>query len=500
MKKQTIVNLLSNIIAMTVSFGVSFILTPYLINSIGKEAYSFYPLSNNFISYVSIITMALNSMVSRFITIEVVKRNLQKAQEYFSSVFLANCILSGILLIPMIVFVKYLEVFLKIPPQIVLEIKIMFSLNFLAMLINIVSSVFGVATFVENRIDLKAQNDIFQSVLKCLLYFLMFYLYSPSMIFIGITVLILSITNFIVQVYFTRKLLPNYRISFKFFNIRLISELLTSGVWNSINSLGMTLLLNVSLLIANIKIGAKAAGDLSIVQTLPSIMTTIITTVYTVFLPQLTRSYVIESKSGFIKTIQDSQKILSVISTVPVLMIIMFGKEFFSLWVPGEDAAYLQQLAVVTIVPLFVHANMWTIYCLNIVLNKIRIPCYVLICVGILNLITVNIIMLYAKDLILIPLVSSGFNIVYYLCFIPVYASRQLKTSCNLFYKNIIKTVIFSVIYVACIYLLKNYFTIHSWGTFFYTVIPFGLAGVLIHGFMTFSKEDINGIFQRKGR
>lgn len=288
--------------------------------------------------------------------------------------------------------------------------------------------------------------------------------------------------------------MPDYHISFRYFKINLIKELFMSGVWNSINSLGMTLLLNVSLLIANVKLGAEAAGNLSIVQTLPSIMTTIITTVYTVFLPQLTRSFVEESKEEFVKTIEGSQKILSVLSTVPVLMIMLFGKEFFSLWLPGEDAVYLQQLAVITVAPLFIHANMWTIYCLNIVLNKIKVPCYILICVGILNVLTINIIMNYTKELISIPMVSSGFNILYYLCFIPVYASCQLKISNMVFYKNIIKTVFFAVFFMGIVKLLKGYLIIDSWGSFFCYGIVLGLSGVLVHGLLLFSGQDINSV------
>ena len=98
-------NFVTSIISMIVSLGISFVLTPYLIENLGKEAYAFYPIANNFVSYMTIITMTLNSMASRFITIEISRQNKKKAQEYFSSVLGANIVLASLLLIPMICIV-----------------------------------------------------------------------------------------------------------------------------------------------------------------------------------------------------------------------------------------------------------------------------------------------------------------------------------------------------------------------------------------------------------
>ena len=78
-KKQLSINLIANVAAYSVNIIISFFMTPYLIRVLGKEAYSFYPIANNFVQYMGIITVALNSMASRFITIELAKGNDYKA-------------------------------------------------------------------------------------------------------------------------------------------------------------------------------------------------------------------------------------------------------------------------------------------------------------------------------------------------------------------------------------------------------------------------------------
>ena len=50
MKKQMYINLIAQTIAYAVNLGISFFLTPYIVNHIGVEANGFVGLANNFIS------------------------------------------------------------------------------------------------------------------------------------------------------------------------------------------------------------------------------------------------------------------------------------------------------------------------------------------------------------------------------------------------------------------------------------------------------------------
>lgn len=497
-KNRLFINLTSNIIAFGVSLLISFVLTPYLINNVGKEAYSFYPISNNFISYMSIITMALNSMASRFITIEISKKNTERAQSYYSSIFFANIILVCILLIPMIVIVKYIDTFMNIPNTYIKDVKLMFLLMFASMIISVLTSVFGVATFAKNRMDLSAGREIFQGIIKGILFIVLFMLFEPSIVYFGLVAFILSITNFIIQFTVTKKILPEIRICLNDFDIQKVKELLSSGVWNSINSIGSILLLNISLILANTFIGAEASGDLSIVQTLPNFMTTIICAIYSVFLPRITQIYAKGDKQLLVKEVKESQKILGLISTMPALLVIIFGYDFFSLWVPNEDANYLQMLSIITIIPLIVHGNMWTIYGLNTVQNKIKLPSILLIGIGFINIIITTYLLNYTDfGLVIIPLVSTILNVLYYLFFIPIYACKNLNISKSTFYSHLVKTFLFCIIALIIALNIKSYIKINSWISFFLWGGIVGIIGIFIN-IIFVSDIQINKIIKLK--
>ena len=82
-KRQTIINLTAKTISYGTTMAISFFLTPYLVAKIGKVAYSFYPMANNFVNYMGVITIALNSMASRFITIALTKGDKKKSKRIF---------------------------------------------------------------------------------------------------------------------------------------------------------------------------------------------------------------------------------------------------------------------------------------------------------------------------------------------------------------------------------------------------------------------------------
>jgi O-antigen/teichoic acid export membrane protein len=350
---------------------ISFFLTPYLIRVLGKEAYSFYPIANNFVQYMGIITTALNSMAARFITIEIARKNVQKTNVYYSSVFYANVILSALLMLPMIGAVVFLDKILNIPIDMVLSIKVLFILVFLSMLVNIITSVFGVAVFAKNRIDLRSVADIVHSVLKLVLYVVLFYLVVPNIIYVGIISVVLVLVTFAINLGYTKKLLPEVEISAKHFEMKSIMEIMSSSLWNSVNQIGSILMFSLSIVFCNVLISTEAGGEYSIIQTIPNFINGIISTLASVFIPSVTQTYATKSISDVVDEVKMSQKFMGVITNIPIVVFMVIGTEFYQLWVPGENAQRLHILSILTVFHLLFIGVTWTINNLNTVINKV---------------------------------------------------------------------------------------------------------------------------------
>ena len=74
-----LINLISSIIVFIVSMGINFFLTPFILKSLGNEAYGFVGLSNAIVSYAAVITVAINSVSGRFVAYEWHRGDIERA-------------------------------------------------------------------------------------------------------------------------------------------------------------------------------------------------------------------------------------------------------------------------------------------------------------------------------------------------------------------------------------------------------------------------------------
>ena len=130
MKKQIGINLVAQIIAFSINLGISFFLTPFIVEKIGVEANGFVSLANNFIEYAQLITVAINSMAGRFITIKLHQNKQEDANKYFSSVFVANSIMSVVLTILSVLVIIFIDHLVNISSTILTDVRILWGFIF----------------------------------------------------------------------------------------------------------------------------------------------------------------------------------------------------------------------------------------------------------------------------------------------------------------------------------------------------------------------------------
>lgn len=489
--KQLAINMIANIFAFIVNIGINFFFTPYLIRTIGKEAYSFFPLANNFIGYVNIITVALNSMASRFITIKIHENDDEGANRYFNSVLISNTVLALILTLPSLIFVLFINRILQIPFEILREVQLLFGFVFFGMILSILTSVFGVATFAKNRLDLSSKRSIESNFIRVLSLLLMFTLLNPSVAYIGIANLLVIIFVLITNIHYTKKLLPDIIVNKRYFNFNAVKELLSSGIWNSVNQLSLVLLTGLDLLIANILVGVTAAGEYSIVKTIPNFIQQLVGMLVGVFVPQFTILYAQKKREELLDSINKSIKFMGLIITIPIAFLIIFGDIFFKLWIPGENASKLYLLSNLTIIPMIVTGSINTIFNVYSVTNKLKIPALVLLITGLVNTSVVFILIKTTNlGILAIPLVSFTIGLLRNLIFTPIYAARCLNIKWNTFYKAILRGCICALTMMLFCYIAKYSLNINSWVKLILTGGLCSLASLMINFFIVFNSSD----------
>lgn len=490
-KKQITFNLVASITSFVINLGIGFFLTPYIINSIGVEAYGFVSLGSNFINYASLITIALNSMAGRFITIEIYKNNWLGANKYFNSVLLANLILAGVMLVPSVFCVMYIDRIVNISPELVTDVKALFSFLFANYLVSIVASSFSVATFAANKLYLKSLRDIEGRCIRVIMLILLFWVFKPAVFYLGLSGFVVTVYTCIFDVYYTKKLLPKITLKKLYCNVNAVRELIVSGLWNTIIRVGQILLEGVDLLIANLFISSISMGKLALAKTLPTLIVSLVVVMTGVFVPDFTILYATKKTEDLVTSIKTSMKILGIVVNVPVAMLVVFGKELFMLWVPNQDYRVLHILSIISIITIVISGPINSIYCIFTVTNKLKTNAWILLSTGVINIIVVIILLSTTSyGVYIIAGVSTIMGIVRNLVFTVPFGAKYLGLKWTSFYPEVFKSVIGTMIIIAIGCCVNYIVSIESWGSLFVCGGITSIIGVVVNLILILNREE----------
>ena len=490
--------MLASAVAYAVSLGISFFLSPYIVKNIGVDAYGFIGLANNFVSYAMIITIALNSLAGRFVTIKIYENDISSANKYFSSVFFADGFIAVLIGVASVLFVIFIERIIEIPVSLLTDVKILFAMLFSNCLVGVIGTVFNIATFATNKLYLNSLRNIESNVIRTLLTVLLFVFLKPKLFYIGVTALVAGVYVLLMNIHYTNKLTPYLRITRKSFDIKVVRELVFSGIWNTITRLGQLLQEGLDLLITNIFISPVAMGVLSLAKTIPSAITGLVGTLVGVFSPDFTILYAEGKKDELVKTVKQSIKLMSVICNIPIIILIVCGPLFFSLWQPTQNVEQLHILSVLTCFGLIFNGGINCFYNIFTVVNKIKYNSLAICITGVLNVIVVFILLKTTNlGIYAVAGVSTTIATIRNVVFTVPYGAHCLGQKWYTFYLDVIKPVVYVIICSLIGIFIGNIAEFSTWiGLIVYTAVTL-LLSIFLGLFVLLNKGDRSLIYSK---
>lgn len=494
-KKRLMINILATIVAFVVNMGISFFLTPYVVEHIGVESNGFVSLANNFVSYAQLLTVALNSMAGRFITIKMHQNDKEGASRYFSSVIIANLILSVVMTVIFSVIIVFLDRILNISAGLVADVKLLWIFIFANFILGIFTTIYSTATFIKDRLDLSSIATIVGYIIRAgILVVAYMFLKSSVVWYVGLATLCSGIYLLIANAIYKKKLTPDLKFDKKKFDFKAIKELLTSGLWNTITKLSSILANGLDLLITNLFVNPIAMGVLSISKILPTNILSLFGNVGYVFAPQLTEHYAKNNYEEMRKQLIYSIKFLAMFSSVIMAILFAFGKEFYMLWQPTQDSWQLYILTVISCLQLVFCLPLEPLYNVFTATNKIKTSSIALLLSSVATIVTVFISLRFAKTemakLMIIAGTSTVMELIRVLGFLPIFGAKYINCKKTTFYPIILKNAFSVAILTVIGLLIKNVLYKGNWLTLFGIVILLGILGVALNALFLFDKEE----------
>lgn len=376
--KQMLVNLAASIVVFLVQFFISFWLSPFVVEQLGEEAYGFITLANNFTQYATLIAVSINSMSSRFISLAYHQGDKEKANQYYASVFWMNVILSAVVFVIAAILVWQIENLINVNADLVMDVKLTFALSFAGLIISFLSTCFNATTFVTNRMDLHAYTQIATNLTRMFVILGTFLLLSPKIYFVTLAGVVSSVLAFLCYLTFKKKLLPEMSLSRKYFSLSKILELMRSGVWLLVSDISSMLLNGLDILLANLFISQIAMGRLAISKTIPTAVSGLLGFLSSIFAASFTEILAKKDMERLTGEAKFTFKIMGLFLTVPFAGLIVFGVDFFRLWLPANvyDGPAIQQvyiLMILTLTNVIINAYMYSVHSLLVAFDKVRV-------------------------------------------------------------------------------------------------------------------------------
>ncbi len=419
--------IITNMISVAVSALVSFVISKYLIETAGSVTYSYYPIATNFANYFGLIFIAVNAMSSRFVMVALLEGNDREAREYYSSIFFADLLLSGLVTLVLALFVFNIEHILDIPAGIVPQVRQLFVWILLTVVVNGLAAVFGISIYARNRMDIKAVIDLVISLSKLILFLYFMKTGKLTIVSYGFVLFVAAVVHFLLFVAATRFLLPDFHFSTELFSFLKVKNLVRSGFWVMVNQLGLMMINNAQLIISNIFLGAETSAPLSLVQTLYQFGSLFFYAIETVLQPLIVKILVTRSDDVSEKMLY-LQEIVVLFVIIPCTLMMGFGGSFYHLWLPGEDHTVLHVLSWLNMSQLLL-VYMSTVYTSSMTaLNKVKVPSIAMIITGCFGLFLIFLVLRFTSlGTTGILLANNITYILFYVVFLPYYAGKQME-------------------------------------------------------------------------
>lgn len=276
---------------MFVTMAVGLYTSRVILNALGVEDYGIYNVVGGFVSMFSIISGSLSSSISRFLTFEIGRDDLEKLSRVFNTSIFVLIGLAGVVVLATETFgIWYLENKMVIPTASRTAAMWCFQLSLITFIINLINQPYSAAIIAHERMDIYAYIAIADSILKLLICYAVVHSPINRLIFYAILLCGVSLINQTVYVVFCKRKFAECTFHWTF-DKSLFKEMFGFAGWNFIGSSASVLTSQGSNLLLNWAGGPIVNAAYGIAQTVSNLVTTLVNNFTLAFTPQITKRY-----------------------------------------------------------------------------------------------------------------------------------------------------------------------------------------------------------------
>lgn len=432
---QTAKNILANTTFFLFEILISLWYTPFLLRRLGSELFSFIPLANSVTNYFSIIMYSLNISIGRYITIELEKGDVRRANQIFNTNLVITLLLISAVIPVGVVLVILAPTIFTIPSGWEYDVRILFVGVIAAFLLGTYRINYSLATFAKNRFDLRNLVGLGGRIVQVLIIVILFNFRQPNLLYVGVGAACAALFNLAGDYYLWRMLLPELKVRWREFSRKKLKLLFGTGMWTFLYQAGFILFLNVDMLVANRALDLKLAGMYGALLVIPKNLRIMSVAVGGVWGPSILAKYSQSDFQGMDKIVRTSIKVTGLTLALIVGLLCGLADPFLSIWL-GADFQPMIWVLILMIFPLSTNLIVSPFFNIHVSFNKLKMPALIALALGASNLLLA---IFLTPKYGTMGLVAAGvFTLtLFYSFFSPIYAARVMGLSWTHYFKQL---------------------------------------------------------------
>lgn len=385
MRKQIIINILSNYAGRAVALVLGIYLVPFLIGKLGIEAFGVIVLAESLSRFIEMVSSSIRMALARNATFTLARNDMEEFTEYLSTgrvILFAAALAVFCLGVGFSFFVPHL---FRIPAEHVNDSRALFLLFTLAFTITFPNMVFWSSLYAKQRYDLLNSATAAGLILRAVLVWILFSVLPAR--FINLTtygVIYLTIVwadNFLVYIW-SRRIFPDIRIRWSKFKSQKVREIFWFGAFMSISLSASVLYENIIQVVINVLWGPAYNAIYGIASKFPAAMKRLFLEPAWALTPTFTDLAARNEKSKMKLLFFMYAKVVLIASLPVTLFLIVMAGPIVEVWV-GPDFNLAATLMSVMMLPLIVQIPFAVCGCMNNAYSKVKVPS--LVGVGVLS-------------------------------------------------------------------------------------------------------------------
>ena len=336
---------------MLLTMGVTLYTSRVILNALGVEDYGIYNVVGGVVAMFGILSGSLSSAISRFITFELGKGDLDKLKRIFCTSVNIQVILIAIITILMeTIGIWFLNNKMVIPEERLVAANWVFQFSVITFALNLLSVPYNAVIIAHEKMSAFAYISIVDVTLKLIVAFIIAYNPFDRLVYYGLLIMIVGVINRMMYAIYSKRHFEEatYRM---IFDKELMKEMFGFAGWNFFGA-GSALIMKQGVdILLNIFFGVQANAARGIANQVDNAINLFVKNFTTALNPQIIKSYATSQKDFLFSLMFRGAKFSYFLVMIFAIPIICETHFILTLWLKNfpEHTIQFVQLSIIVI-------------------------------------------------------------------------------------------------------------------------------------------------------